>query len=166
MTQPVDTETGEIIDDLNWTDERLLGTYAAAQQEAAEKAGYAGRLEMEIQRRITENGGTTLYGQGVNYVIETENKTDWTKMAPVLEFLTPEEKAEAFKPEHTITVPSVPEHDQLVPDKWAVKGTVMKLLRRHGDDAVAAADAATFPGQTSGKLVLMDNDKHTAETSN
>ena len=81
---------------------------------------------------------------------EGKHGTDWAKMAQVLEYLTPEERGEAFKPEHTINVPEriVPEHEETIPAKWAVKGTVMKLLRRHGDEAVAVAEAATFDGKT------------------
>lgn len=137
------------------TDEQLINIYAAAQQEAEEAQERVGRLEQELIRRASERNATIIYGNGMNFIIETKNETDWSKMAPVLEHLTPEEKLEAFKPEHTITVPEriVPEHEETIPAKWAVKGTVMKLLRRHGDEAVAAADSATFPGKTTGKLI-------------
>ena len=146
---PVDRETGEI----PLTDEQLIDVIAASDRELEDTQKANGIWHMQAQERITENGGTTLYGRSMDYVMTTKNETDWSKMPPVLEFLTPEEKAEAFTPEHTITVPAVPEHDAVVPDKWAVKGTITKLARRHGDEALAAIEDATFPGKVSGKLV-------------
>ena len=149
-------ETGQIFIDMS--DEAMID-YFAIQQEANKLAqSHLGHIEMELMRRAAERGASVIYGKAMNFVIETKNETDWSKMPPVLEFLTPEEKAEAFKPEHTITVLAVPEHKETVLAQWAPKGTVMKLLRRHGDEAVAKADEATFPGKASGKLVTGEAD--------
>ena len=152
----INKETGEItnLDDLD--DEQFIGVLAAAEQETKESADQYGHLVMYGIQRAAARGATVLYGKGQNFVVKQDNETDWAKMPPVLEFLTPEEKKEAYKPEHTITVLAVPEHDEVVLGKWAPKGTVMKLLRRHGDQAVAKADEATFPGRAIGKLVQTD----------
>lgn len=159
-TNQVNPETGEIHDlptewERKYSDEAAIHQYSFELEKLEVAKAKVGRWEQELMRRATESGATTIYGQGMNFVIETKNETDWSKMPPVLEFLTPEEKLEAFKPEHTITVPEhiIPEHEETIPAKWAVKGTVMKLLRRHGDEAIAAADPATFPGKTTGKLI-------------
>lgn len=165
-TDQVNTETGEIYSNvlpksINRTelmhramsDEFLVQELEwAIRQEETVKAN-RGKVEMELMRRAAESGATTIYGKGMQFIIETKNETDWSKMPPVLEFLTPEEKAEAFKPEHNIMVPAVPEHEKLIPAKWAVKNTVSKLARRHGDEALVAIEAATFPGEKKGKLV-------------
>ena len=164
QTDTVDPATGEIletntygvsndIESCGYSDEELITVKVRSQQAVKDALDLDGKVDQELMRRAEDRGATTIYGKGMNYVIETKNETDWAKMPPVLEFLTPEEKAEAFKPEHTVTIPAVPEHKETVLAKWAVKGTVMKLLRRHGDQAVAAADLATFPGVKKGKLV-------------
>ena len=41
---------------------------------------------------------------------------------------------------------------------------VMKLLRRHGNLAVAKADEATFPGKESGKLVPVDTEEENVDS--
>ncbi len=173
----VNRETGEILEtfEVVLTDEQRVAVYAAAKIEAAEAVMYLGKLEIGLIELGAERGATIIYGAiahngkdccefvphsalpGMNFVIETKNETDWSKMPPVLEFFTPEEKLEAYKPEHTVMIPAVPEHEAVVPAKWAVKGTISKLARRHGDEALAAIDAATFPGKASGKLVPVDN---------
>ena len=50
-------------------------------------------------RRAEESGANTIYGNGLKFVIETKNETDWSKMPPVLEFFTPEEKDEEAEPD-------------------------------------------------------------------
>lgn len=149
----VNPVTGAFIVVTGVEDEGLLEFLSNINNLMEQVQGIQGHVVQEAMRRADERGASVIYGKTHNFVIETKNETDWSKMAPVLEFLTPEEKKEAFKPEHTITVPAVAEHQELIAPKWAVKGTIMKLLRRHGDEAVAKADEATFPGASKGKLV-------------
>lgn len=149
--------TGEVVDE-NMLDEAMVATLAEGQAEEARWKERNGRVEMALQERGGATGASVIYGKGKKYVISTKHDTDWPNMAPVLEYLTPEEKAEAYKPEHTITVPAVPEytveevpeHDETVPAKWAVVGTIKKLAGRHGADALAAV--SQFPAKVTGKL--------------
>jgi len=149
--------TGEILGE-HMLDEALVTSLAEGQALEAKIKDQNGRIEMALQKRGRDTRASTIYGKDKKYVISTKNETDWANMAPVLEFFTPEEKAEAYKPEHYIAVPAVPEyvvpevpaHDEVVPAKWAVVGTIKKLAGRHGADALAAV--STFPAKVSGKL--------------
>lgn len=126
------------------TDEQLVGIFAAAQQEAQEAQEQAGRLEQELMRRAAERGATTIYGKGMNFVITTANEYDRIRLPPLLELLTPEEKAECFIPSHPETVE--------VPDKYDITKW-KKAARAHGGELQTGLDALTFPGKVSGKLV-------------
>ena len=149
--------TGEVVDE-NMLDEAMVTTLAEGQALEAKIHEQNGRIEQKLQQRGEATGATTIYGKGWKYVISTKNETDWANMPPVLEYLTPDEKTEAYKPEHTITVPAVPEytvpevpeHDETVSAKWAVVGTIKKLAGRHGAGALAAV--SQFPAKVSGKL--------------
>ncbi len=167
----VNQATGEIVDG-NMLDEAMVATLAEGQALEAKIHERNGRIEQALQARGDATKATTIYGKGFKYVISTDNKTDWPNMPPVLEHFTPEEKAEAYKPEHTAIVPAVlghwvalvPEHEELVPAKWAPVGTIEKLARRHGKEALAAV--AKFPAKVSGKLVeVTDDDDESAQTA-
>ncbi len=153
----VNPATGEILGE-HMLDEALVTSLVEGQALEAKIKDQNGRIEMALQERGRDTGASVIYGKGKKYVISTKNDTDWANMAPVLEFFTPEEKAEAYTPEHTITVPAVPEylveeapeHDEIVPAKWAVVQTIKKLAGRHGEDALASV--SQFPTKVSGKL--------------
>ncbi len=143
----------------NTTDSSLIGRLMHLEEVLDIQIADIDEIKEELIQRGAAQAATTIYGKTMKFVISVERKTDWSKMPPVLEFFRPEEKTEAFTPEHTITVPEtiipetiIPEHDDLIPAKWATKGTIMKIARRHGDDAVLAVDDATFPAKTTGKL--------------
>ena len=173
-TRHIDTSTGEILDakvtgitDMNVfegeldntvLDEAMITALAEGQALEAKIHEQNGRIEMQLQQRGEATGASVIYGKDFKYVISTKHETDWANMPPVLEYLTPDEKTEAYKPEHTISVPTVPEyvvpevpeHDEVVPAKWAVVGTIKKLAGRHGAEALAAV--SQFPAKVSGKL--------------
>lgn len=154
----VNETTGEVVDE-DILDEALIATLAEGQAREAKEHKQNGRIEMELQRRGDATGAKVIYGDGWEYQISITRESDWANMPPVLEYFTPEEKIEAYKPEHTIIVPAepeyvvaeVPEHDEVIQAKWAPIATVEKLARRHGNRAVASV--SKFPAKVSGKLV-------------
>ncbi len=134
------------------TDEQLVGIFAAAQEEAREAQDLAGKLEQELMRRAAERRATTIFGTGINFVVTTANEYDRTQLPPLLEYLSPEEKAECFVPAHPETVQVPDKYDMT---KWKKAG------RAHGGELQAGLDALTFPGRATGNLVRTDHGRVT-----
>lgn len=171
----VDPETGEILTDLmeapdghgadvvleptntygvsnniescGYSDEELVTVKAGSEQAVKDAVALDGKVDQELMRRATERGATTIYGKDMNYVIETKNEYDRTKLPPFLELLNPEGKDKCFTPAHLETVE--------VPDKWDMT-QVKKYARARGKEALDIVEKATFPGKASGKLVKND----------
>jgi len=151
----VNPETGEIFEiPEHWipeadtlTDEELVHAFADGKVLEQGIRDGQGKLEMELMRRATERGATTIYGKGQNFVIETKNEYDRTKLHGLLELFNPEGRDKCFTPAHLATVE--------VADKWDMQ-QVQKYAKARGNDALAIVEQATFPGKASGKLVKTD----------
>lgn len=139
-----DGETLEVVPLSEFDDEHLLEMMARYKLESEIATRRLGTIEMEVQRRIRENGGTTLFGREQNYVMETKPEYDRTKLSPLLELFDQEGRAKSFIPAHTETVD--------VPDKWDLT-QAKKYARARGKEALAIIENATFPGRATGKLV-------------
>lgn len=126
-------------------DTEFLELLAAAKATMDEAIAHHGHLDQMALQRAATAGATVLYGRdGLTYEVKTTLEYDKTKAGPVLEHFTPEEKAKCFTPAHEETI--------LVPDKHDMT-QIKAAARRHGNEALGALEAMTFPGRATGKLV-------------
>ena len=148
-TEHVDQATGEIMDGQTFevtapTDEELVDELVLADKQAQNAVDYAGKIRLALIQRAEARGANTIFGKGMNFVVTAKNEYDRTKLPPLLEYLTPEEKKECFIPAHQETI-TVPDKYDMV--KWN------KAARAHGGELAAGLEAAKFPGKPTGKLV-------------
>ena len=139
MTQQVNQER-RIGSDLS--DEALIEAVWWAKEKTATDLAHEGKLEMELMRRATERGATTIYGKDMKYEIKTPNEYDRSQLPALVEFLTPEQKLKCVVPAHMKEVPE--SHDM---QQWN------KAARENGGDLADGIQSLTFPGKASGKLV-------------
>ena len=142
--QHMDTNTREILENIIRTrqhaaDELLIQWLVEAKEHQELAAELTGKLEQEIQQRIKETGGTTLFGKRHNYVMETKPEYDRPALAPLAELFSPDEWAECHYTEVKET------------EKWDMV-KIKKHARARGKEALDIIEAATFPGKTTGKL--------------
>ncbi len=155
MKQQVDQETREIRGDMTlgelvwerYTDEQLVGIYAAAQQEAVEAQERAGRIEQELLRRAQERAARRIQGKDMDYVVTVKEELDHTKLPPLLEYLTPEEISKCY----------IPGHEEIVWVETNYPRTAWNMaVRDYGGEFAEKVKEATFVGKTTGKLVQTD----------
>ena len=117
-------------------DETLLVNYERARDMRKSWDDEAGRMEMEIRRRIEERKGTGLPSNVFVCELKSSLSYDQVSFTPLKEILTEVDLSECMVPEHIDTV--------VVPDKWNT-AKVKALARRYGEEAQRIVDAASLP---------------------
>jgi len=141
----VNEKTGEITVLADLDDEALLAQHEVTSAWLDQFTTQHGQERQEIFKRLRETGAKKLYGKGLEFEDTTGNEYDRTQIAPLMEFLTPPEKAKCKEDAHW-TEP------EWVEDKYNMT-QVKKAIKDHGKDAQAALDRITFRGTPKGKLV-------------
>ena len=125
------------------SDEQLLAGYDMLLEEVKSHRDYLGRLEQEIQQRMTERGSTAIPSDIFKCDREQAVSYNQAALTPLKEIFTEGDLASCLVLAHEETIQ--------VEDKWATV-KVKSLARRYGVEAEKVVEQARVPGASRVKF--------------
>ena len=117
-------------------DHELLATRALYDQWVRENVDMRDRVDMEIQRRLTDRNATAIFDEDYTCTLETGTPTvDLGIMAGLKELLPPEILAEGY----------TPEHQEPVAERWDLRK--VNVWSKAGGEVARVIEEAKIPGR-------------------
>lgn len=124
------------------SDEALLLEWAEAQEIKREAIDTMGRIEYELQHRMTERGATAILDPFFECKLETPATLDAELLRPLAEHIPPDEWTRGFTEAHQETVDVPARADLRTVKSWA----------KYGAEVAALIERAKVPGTPRVKI--------------